>query len=362
MVSLIRESSYISGLLDKPEKTVHKLLEKIVWCRGEINANLTRDNDGIRELFDTYKDTLFKSHISNTRSLMWSGAAHFSGTETIVVVGPGLIEPLKKLEKQCKKLILIDYDQRSLALIASQLDTRKVHIIPADLSGGLCEAAQAFIEKTKQNMSKEKITKHLEELCTFYITFIPKSNSINIEADYVISSLVCDQLFRKVHDAVAQFFEGVLDVPLQRDRQMDEHNILAYKTASYKLQRKLNEMHIRDLQAWVKPQGSIFFADTVSLRMMYPMTRECSYYPTPIWDTNMLLAEGLLEEVEQYFTINKKEKWTWLSDPNSKVGFDVQAYIMQRKSPNLFNCPPSKTAERGMKEIIEKAKKLTLKE
>lgn len=336
MVSLVKESSIIAGFLgaktDKQKKSTHNLLEKMVYYRREVDFNFTIKNKIITSQFNLFREGFYKEHIYHTRRSILHGAAHLKGTETIVVLGPGEIEPLKELLEKCHQLILIGFDGQYLNDKAKELNSKKVKVMIADFSGGLCEAAQALINKTEQNLSKDIMTaRHnfYKDFFDLYENFKHYDSCLKIQADYVISSLVSSQLLSPLDGVIVEFAERVLGLFVDNLPRESEYGS-RYRLLRVRLESSLLEKHMRDLQSWVKPRGRIFFSDTTVLRTMAPTTSKPSL--------EVAIEKEFLSEIEHHFSIIEKRQWKWFCMPLSGTGYDIQAYLMTVKQNHSSDC------------------------
>lgn len=337
MVSLVKEVNYIADYLGAPKNEVRialaGLLKSMVYCRGTVSSYNIDMNRRIKQAFNIYKDTLFKPHIDNSRNLIMHAAAQFPSGKTVVVLGPGLIEPLQKLLLNCGKLILIDNDPLSLAFIAKQLDSPKVETRTMDLSGGFCEAGEAFMEKMQKKESHEKGSSRKNfylELFQVYNAFRPESCPIDIQADYVISSLVSSQLSVMVTRLISSFAEKDLRIGMGKIYEMDERNSVTHEKLGLQLLHLMLERHINDLQSMTKPNGKIYFSDTVTKTEVYPKT--------DVLSEQRVIPEAFFDALENHFVISLKREWLWFNNPHldNGDGFRVHAYVMSLKERTTF--------------------------
>lgn len=275
---------------------------------------VSQENGSIREIFELGGKTFFADHVKKTRGLINFGASGLNGR--LIVFGPGLIEPLEELSKKFEEVVLVDYDKKSLELASKRLSCKKVICHKFDLNGELYKNLDALFEKTIVEKSDFSVFHtRLESILNNFKVKDSNISKILGKADYVISSLVASQLILLVRELFDNFIKFQFDLQLDTfESQKFYHNFAPIS----------HMRHLNDLMDTLKPGGKIYFADTITHKYLIPYVGEDRRF--------IYIEKKFLDEIRKNHEVVKENNWHWLSIPETGLGWEVQGFVLKKKT------------------------------
>lgn len=280
------------------------------------------ENFLINKSYQNYETTSYADHISKTRKLILHAGKHLDGNGRVIVLGPGLIEPLNKLAKISKELVLVDFDEHQLKTIAKDLPKEKVTLFKTDLSGGFSEQIDDLITQMSKNslLPIEVIEKLIKLFNNFQIKCLPSELR---DADLLVSSLIGTQLFAQpIHLSNMAFFKQH-KVELYDYAKSESEVLELYKSGFRKIKDLMAKKHIKDLHQMLKATGTLYFADTTHWIVIGKNQETINCGAT--------VSEGAFNKFPQNFRLQECHKWNWIASPEDNYGFFVESGIFQKK-------------------------------
>jgi hypothetical protein len=247
-----------------------------------------------------------------------------------VVLGAGACEeiPLVELIARFAEVTLNDIDAQKLeqAPSAIALDAAaraRVKLQPGDLAGVtdalIVRIEQSLAASTRWPDAIEAMARAIDE---------PVSGTFPIAGRFelVVASCVLSQLhFRLTQEASARFDARF---PEHGDelRQSD-----AWKTAVYRLARRMEDRMIDDLRMLVADAGLVYLSETVQMCFI-------TLAPDGRWQSEgtfrMLRTKDLEDYVRGRYQVLARERWEWVVSPPTEPGqtgrlYDVQALVLR---------------------------------
>lgn len=267
------------------------------------------------------------AHLFNSRQLILGGATHLKPESVVVVCGAQFfgkdtVEPLKELQKRCKLLILVDFDEATLKALSEILDPKKLKVVKLDLTGGVAgELATFEAELIANRYPTDQLMNRVNEFyCHIKDQFATRQIKADeilgkeaAHADYVVSSLVGSTLGSFVAANLASFMENKLkvnlrNVPMPLARQAESSRASMCNALVLK--------HMRDIVSWTAPAGHVYFADTVDT------------------DTGItLITDDTMTQVASYSKKDFKGNWAWIRQ-GTDVVYGVNAILITELNPN----------------------------
>jgi hypothetical protein len=261
------------------------------------------DQGGESLAIDAKKTHTYHSqqHLIKSKETIVHAAANLEGTALFVGVRATL--PLAELAKdRFKHITLVDRDtgqvQQSVSELPEELQNQ-FSIEQADLTGILMDLDAKIKSLEQEELSYDAFTSRVLDL----LPTLQKSASPyqSVEAAFVCSSLVCSQLANDLLEHLTKICEERYGQPFTppegREQELDDHFI----------QIQLN--HIEELHKLAGPDGTVYFADSFSLRRT-----ACSH---STGGTKPLLAQRYLfsgidriqARIKELFSIVDQENW-----------------------------------------------------
>lgn len=268
----------------------------------------------------------FESHIVNSREMMLSQAKSLNKTSRVIVMGPGLLEPLADLAARCGELILVNNDETSLMQLAAGLSAN-VSVKKMDFTNGLYDRMEDLIWRA--NEEKWSIQRFFNEMIYLFNTYRPTDLLEDAglkNADFVISSLIATQFTVIAEARLQKFVREKLNMSLGSYLQnipLQEGN--KYAVAEHALCNYLIVQYSKCLAKMIKPNGMIYLSDTITELAFVPLVAAPSQLRTETMDP------ANLDKIEASYTVVQSKKWYWFSRPSASYGFEVKAYLLRNK-------------------------------
>lgn len=299
---------------------LHSLLNEEA---AKVSTLFETMNQCIHRDFAKYSD-VYTEHIEKSRKMIIEGVDP-SLKKRLIVLGPGLIEPLDQLTATFEDVIYIDNDDTYLKLLATKYKNSRY--VKFDLTQGSLIEAQRFIAQARlEKWSKELFIKKLTPLFDALTRDQDSSTSIPAApADYIVSSFIITQLANQV----TIYIENRMQELYSWDRPEDETLLLSLNDAFQNFRQFMQKKHLAILKNSVNKQGQIYLADAVEGTQKDEAS--LSKY------SFKMIEPSVLDTISSHFKIIKHLTWDWVSAPkgafpnnlNQSMTFHVQAWILK---------------------------------
>jgi hypothetical protein len=214
----------------------------------------------------------WEAHIQRSHKMILAGAAK-APNDVVTILGSSDAKeiPLLELATQFNTVNLVDIDKESLqrgldSIPTDAVDNQgrslrgKIRIFAEDVTGGrmsaLAEEGRRIINSHKDAHSA------FNALCTLYDTARldpPEKVLEKWRGSYVISSGLMSQLYWTPDSLIREAFQEKFGISLENFDKTP-----TYFVKLSQLQRKIFAMHARQLASLVRPNGIVFWSDTVA--------------------------------------------------------------------------------------------------
>ncbi|MDP3941089.1 MAG: hypothetical protein Q8Q49_02140 [bacterium] len=277
----------------------------------------------------------YQNHIDESRTRIMQAAEGLQGRALIVGLGVGIDIPLEQITTQFDEVTILDLDEHAtrkrLASLPENLQ-EKCHLVIDDLTGITGDYTAAIMAAATH---ADRLPDFLEEAESISRAASPQPYQTPGQYDFITSSLITTQLVSQLHDYTeknAKERYGISGLPAT-------DLTFPYLLALTHLTTRAQSAYLRFLLQSCKPDGKIYYSDTVSQILLArdPQTQSVSRTS----DHLVMVAEPeqFNQEMLLLFDTQPLGNWVWYQKPPSQAvlfptqgaAFSVEALTISPK-------------------------------
>ncbi len=313
----------------------------IICFVSNSKARLVRDSYVIpRSLLDVYeKQAAIGRNMAEQYSDEWR--QHRENSERLIEECAGVVVDKKKvsiwggadslryLAENFESVSVLGLDYIGLEIVKQELPQElqsKVNIKQEDITGVIA----AFIYNVQTIIKESKTSAEAADRIIDLVDGFDMPDwqiSEEQKSDYIVCSLVLSQLMNNELD----YIEELLVDKFTMEDVVFSFSTQRWQEAKSSFRSKVIESVIDRLKESVKTGGKIYLADT-TVKNFVRLNQEGHL---EIYKSEDKFSEShLADMIEDYFSINIEENWTWYMFPPEEMGdrgisFDVKALILE---------------------------------
>jgi hypothetical protein len=280
-------------------------------------------------------------HLENCTSLMLESVKQrpYSASRSTLVLGAGACTevPLAGLVHYSDEVVLADLDRISMeqarAELASPAMRKTVQVVTEDLSGGVSARLDQLLARQSWYSLVEEGSRALFNAAANCLDNCPVPASPGIPGlaqgnfGVVISSLVLSQLFSyPLLDVLDRIERIAPKVVVEQERH---HR---YQEAAQAFRVRIIEAHLRLISSLLDADGvAVLITDQRGFVFDAPNPDLTADHRRAI----PLVPRAFFELVEQYFTVQEKREWEWLTDMPAEGrygrGYSIVGYLLRAR-------------------------------